>query len=149
MYTPNTNNNRNPKTKRNSNSLTKARTTPAVFMQQTTGFVQRTVEIVAQKLVLLLPPKDWFALLRRHTFVIEQKYAKVNLGANFGIAFLTLTKLSCFACSQRSASLRLGLVSAADGRFPRPRFGPSSLLTTAQHFPLRTPTLRESRTMVL
>ena len=94
MYTPNTNSNRNPKTKRNSNSLTKARTTPAVFVQQTTGFVQRTVEIVAQKLVLLLPPKDWFALLRRHTFVIEQKYAKVNLGANFGIAFLTLTKFA-------------------------------------------------------
>lgn len=40
--------------------------------------------------------------------------------------------VSRFACSQRTASLRLGLVSGACGPSPRPRSGPSVLLATAQ-----------------
>ena len=45
---------------------------------------------------------------------------------------LSASSLSRLACSQRAASLRLGLVSASFGRSPRPRSSPSALLATAQ-----------------
>lgn len=57
-----------------------------------------------------------------------------------GFAFLQVSHcreqalMSRFACSRRVASLRLGLVSASFGRFPRPRSGPSPLFATAHRF---------------
>ena len=44
-----------------------------------------------------------------------------------------------FACSRRTASLRLGPASGACGPAARPRFGPSALLATAQQQPSLQP----------
>ena len=87
-----------------------------------------------------------FCLRRPHFFHAKEMGERTRLGADFGIAPSALTNLSCFACSRRAASLRLGLKTEPlrSSSVFRPRFSPPALLTTAQHFaltnfPLRTP----------
>ena len=70
---------------------------------------------------------------------LRRKYRRALPALFFGLrgSLLSCSRalralVSRFACSQRTASLRLGLVSGACGPSPRPRSGPSVLLATAQ-----------------